>query len=166
MAESGCILSSTLAGAAMAKIINRHVVILVLKIVLIVVYLFDQDNRKYIDPDAAQSLHIDAIINIKAQDGKARHICNLQESPHSISYKEYTFHSMFPCIRLIISDKACNNLLALHRCPSFVEDRQTTPRFDCCHQFYWYLIIISLVILHFSASNVLPVVSRRFLLHS
>ena len=74
MAESGCILSSVLSGVARARIINRHVVILVLKIVLIVVYPVDQDNRKYIDPDAAQSLHIAAIIPTKAQDGTACHI--------------------------------------------------------------------------------------------
>ena len=85
MAESGCILSSVLAGAARAKIINRHVVILVLKIVLIVVYPVDQDNRKYIDPDAAQSLHIASSTPKKAQDGMAHHINTLRSDPHIIS---------------------------------------------------------------------------------
>ena len=87
MDESGCILSKELAGAARAKIINRHVVIIVLKTVLIFVYPVDQDNRKYIDPYAAQSLNIAAIISTKAQDGMARHIGTLRAAPHIISYK-------------------------------------------------------------------------------
>ena len=67
------------------KIVNMLVVICVLKTVLIVVYPADQYNRKEIDPDSTQFLHIAAIIPNKSQDVIDRHIITLREAPRSIS---------------------------------------------------------------------------------
>ena len=55
------------------------------KTVLIVVCPADQENRKDINPNDSQSLHISDIVPTKENDGLASHISTLRASPHSIS---------------------------------------------------------------------------------